>query len=62
MDYWDAKKLFQELPFYNSLIEKPKIKKLSNIKLLQELPFSNELSIVKNSNAFKLKLSIKKIL
>ena len=49
---WDAKKLFQILPFYNTFIEKPKIKKLSNIKLPQELPFYDELSIVKNSNAF----------
>ena len=40
------------LPFYNTFIEKPEIKKLSNIKLLQELPFYDELSIVKNSNAF----------
>ena len=46
------KKLFQILPFYNTFIEKPEIKKLSNIKLLQELPFYDELSIVKNSNAF----------
>ena len=50
--YWDAKKLFQILPFYNTFIEKPEIKKLSSIKLLQELPFYNELSIVKNSDAF----------
>ena len=49
---WDAKKLFQILPFYHTFIERPKIKKLSNIKLLQELPFYDELSIVKNSNAF----------
>ena len=48
----DAKKLFQILPFYNTFIEKPEIKKLSNIKLLQELPFYDNLSIVKNSNAF----------
>ena len=47
-----CKKLFQLLPFYNIFIEKPEIKKLSNIKLLQELPFFDELSIVKNSNAF----------
>ena len=45
--HWDAKRLFQTLPFYKSFIEKPKIKKVSNIKLLQELPFYNELSIVK---------------
>ena len=31
---WDKKKLFQILPFYNSVIEKPDIKKLSNVKLL----------------------------
>ena len=45
--HWDAKKLFQELPFYNTYIEKSKIKKLSKIKLLQEIPFYNELSIAK---------------
>ena len=48
--YWE--KLFQVLPFYNTFIEKPEIKKLSNIKLLQELPFYDELNIVKKSNAF----------
>ena len=50
--HWDEKNLFQMLPFYNTFIEKPEIKKLSNIKLLQELPFYDELSIVRNSNAF----------
>ena len=49
---WNAKKLFQILPLYITFIEKPEIKKLSNIKLLQELPFYDELSIVKNLNAF----------
>ena len=43
----EHKKLFQILPFYNTFIEKPEIKKLSNIKLLQELPFYDELSIVR---------------
>ena len=52
MSFWDAKKLFQILPFYNTFIEKPKIKKLSNIKLLQELPFYDTLNVVKSSNAF----------
>ena len=47
-----CKKIFQTLPFYNTFIEKPKIKKSSNIKLLQELPFYDELSIIKNNNAF----------
>ena len=49
MSFWnekEAKRLFQKLPFYNVLIEKPKIKHLSNIDLLHELPFSDELSIV----------------
>ena len=49
---WNAKKVFQILPFYNSFIEKPEIKKLSNTKLLQELPFYDELNVVKSSNAF----------
>ena len=43
MDFWDTKKLFQILPFYNVFIKKPKIKHLSNIKLLHELPFYDEL-------------------
>ena len=49
---WDAKKVFKTLPYYNTFIEKPEVKKLSNVKLLQELPFYDELSIVKSSNAF----------
>ena len=51
-DEKEAKKLFQILPFY-VLIEKPKIKHLSNIKLLHELPFYDELSVVEISKAFK---------
>ena len=39
MDFWDTKKLFQILPFYNAFIKKPKNKNLSNIELLHELPF-----------------------
>ena len=53
MDFWDTKKLFLILPFYNVLIEKPKIKHLTNIELLHELPFYDKLSVVKKSNAFK---------
>ena len=49
---WDAKKISQILPFYNTFIEKPEIKKLSNMKLLQELQLYDELSILKNSNVF----------
>ena len=55
MSFWDekqAKESFQILPFYNIFIEKPEIKKLSNIKLLHECPFYNELSVVRSSNAF----------
>ena len=52
MCFWDIKRLFQILPFYNTFIEKLKVKKLSNIKLLQELPFHEELNVVKSSNAF----------
>ena len=33
MRFWDTKELFQTLPFYNVLIEKPKLKYLSNIEL-----------------------------
>ena len=48
MSSWDTKELF-----YNVLIEKPKIKHLSNKELLHELPFYEELSIVEISKAFK---------
>ena len=36
---WDESKIFKTLPFYNSYIEKPNIKKLSNVRLLKDLPF-----------------------
>ena len=39
--------------FNNVLIEKPKIKHLSNIKLLHELLFYDELSVIEISKAFK---------
>ena len=44
MNFWDGKELFKELPFYNTFIEKPRIKHLKNIDLLHELLFSDELS------------------
>ena len=56
MGFWnekEAKRLFQELPLYNALIEKPRIKHLKNIDLLHKLPFYEELSIVNISQAFK---------
>ena len=40
------------MPFYNTFIESPEIKKLSNVELLKELPCYDELSIVKNDSAF----------
>ena len=43
MDFWDTKRLFRILPFYNAFIEKPKVKHLSNLELLHD-----ELSGVKN--------------
>ena len=56
MNFWDekeAKRLFQQFPFYNVLNDKPNIKHLSNIVLLHELPFYDELNIVEISKAFK---------
>ena len=56
MSFWDekeAKGLFQELSFYNVLIEKPKVKRLKNIDLLQELTFYDNLSTVQISKAFQ---------
>ena len=55
-EFWnkkEAKKLYQILPFYNALIEKPKIKYLLNIERLHELPFYDELSVVEISKEFK---------
>ena len=49
----EPKKLIQILPFYNVLIEKPRIKHLSNIELLHELLFYDELSVVEISQAFR---------
>ena len=53
---WDereAKWLFQKLPFYNTFIEKPRIKCFKNIDLQHELSFYNELKIKQISKAFK---------
>ena len=55
-EFWnekEAKELFQILPFCNILIEKPKIKHLSNIELLHKLPFYDKLSVVEISRAFR---------
>ena len=55
-NFWDDKKLLKILPFYNILIdsmEKPKIKRLSNVELLNKLPFCLSLSIKETSEAFR---------
>ena len=55
MSFWyekEAKGLFQELPFYNTFIQKPRIKHLKNTDLLHKLPFYDELSIKQISKAF----------
>ena len=55
MNFWDkkeAKRLFQKFSFYNTFIEKPKIKHLKNMDLLHELPFYDELNIEKISKGF----------
>ena len=56
-EFWndekEAKNLFQILPFYNVLTEKPKIKHLSNIESLHELAFYDELSVAEISKAFR---------
>ena len=52
MHSWDANKIFKTLPFYDSYIDKPKVKKLNNVQLLRELPFYDELNIVKNKTVF----------
>ena len=43
---------FKELPFYNSFIEKPEIRRLTNINLLAELPFHDQLRVIKTDQAF----------
>ena len=50
--HWNANKIFKLLPFFNTYIEKPEVKKVNNVELLKELPFYDELNIVKNKTAF----------
>ena len=44
---------FKELPFYNKLIEKPRIKRPVDINLLAELTFYKQLSVTKLNHAFQ---------
>ena len=56
MSFWnekEARRQFQELPFYNVLTVKPKTKHSRNIDLQHELPFYDEFSILQISKAFK---------
>ena len=50
--HWYVNKISKILPFFNTYIEKPEVKKLNNVELLKELPFYDKLSIVKNKTAF----------
>ena len=50
--HWDESEILKILPFYNSYIERPEVKKLNYVELMKELPFYDELSIVKNKTAF----------
>ena len=43
---------FKELPFFNVSIDKPMIKRLSNINVLAEFRFHERLSIIKTDQAF----------
>ena len=51
--YSDGIDYFEELPFYNKPIEKPKVKIFKNIDWLTELPFYEQLSVIKTDQAFK---------
>ena len=44
---------FEEIAFYDTHIDKPKIKPLKNIVLLSKLPFYEELNVIKTDLAFK---------
>ena len=43
---------FEELPFYNKPIKKPKVKRLKDIDQLIELPFYEQLDVIKTDQAF----------
>ena len=49
----DAVDYFEELPFFNKPIKKPKVKRLKNIDQLAELPFYEQLSLIKTNQAFR---------
>ena len=43
---------FKELPFFNVSIDKPNIKRLTDINVLDELSFYERLSVIKTDQAF----------
>ena len=49
----DVVNYFKELPFYNTNIEKPKIRRLKNTDLFSELPFYEEVNVLKTKHAFR---------
>ena len=49
----DAVDYFKELPFYNKLVKKTKVKRLKNIDRLAELPFYEQLSAIETDQGFK---------
>ena len=50
--YWGESKTFKILPFFDSYIDVPMIKKSNNLQLLKELTFYDELNIVKDKTGF----------
>ena len=48
-----TKELLSKQPFYKQPINKPHVKKLSNLELLRELPFYDEINISREEKAFK---------
>ena len=48
----DAVDYFEQLPFYNKPINKPKVKRLKNNDRLAELPFYKQLDVIKTDQAF----------
>ena len=59
--HWEANEIFKILPFYNTFIDKPKVKNLNNAELLKDLPFYNKLNIVKNKAALVVMLKVIKL-
>ena len=49
--YSSVKDYFKEIPFFNTIIEKPKIKLLKYIDLSAGLPFFENLRIIKTNQA-----------